>query len=1038
MSLPEISVNKPVTTLMITLSVIILGFLGFMSVQQEMMPELDLGIAVVITTYDGAGPEEVESMITLPLRNALGTVSNLQNISTTSSSGMSLIILEFAGGTDMNHASLNMRENIDMFSALLPAGVNPMVLQIDPNMMTGITIGVTGPFNMVTLLALVENQVIPNLERLNGVASVDVSGGITREISVELNPGLMAHYGLTAAQVANVLRMENVNRPGGLLAQGTAELQVRTVGQFTHVDEIASLPILAPTATIRLSDIATVTDGFANQTSYALVNGLPGIVVDISQQSTANIVDVSNLVSRELNSLRNQLPELEFLVIADSGQEVMATINNVWTTIFQVTGLAMLVLLLFLGNLRAPLIIGVSIPVSLIGTVALMFFMDMTFNMITLNAMVISVGLLVDNSIVVLENISRYLQLGFAPKEAAKKGASEVGFSILASTLTTVVIFVPILFTTGLAGEMFAQLGLVIAFTLLASLGVAMTFVPMASSKLLRANASGEKPHVFQRFSARFDAGFGRLEAWYASTLTAALKRKKLVLAAFALFVLGTGSVIGSMGMEFMAVADGGVINISIELPDGSLLDEVSAVTTEVLQRMGHMAEIDNLSAVVGGGGGMAAIFGGGGGNTASITVQLIHMTQRRHIGEVVADMRGLVADIPGAEITVGAFDPMGGGGSSVQVELVGEYLPTLMAAADALGAQIATLPFITDVASSAQTANPQAQVAVNRQQAAFYGLAASQVADVVNMAISGQTVTQLRQGGEEIDVVLRYNPEGLTHLPDLTNLMLTTPVGVTIPLNEVASISIEQGPASISTTNNQLVITLTADFFGTDLGTASAAVANVVADFEMPPGISQRIGGEFEMMMESFINLGIAMLVGFILLYMVMASQFESFAYPFIIIFSVPIAWTSGLFGVFLLGNSIDMVSFIGLILLMGIVINNGIILVDYINLRLSEGADIREAIVEGSRVRLRPILMTTSTTVVGAIPMILAAGEGSEMQNGLGSIIAFGLSFSSLITLVLIPILYQLLYNSQQKRANRKMSRVQRKMIAQPTAGN
>ena len=1040
MSLPQLSVNRPVTTVMLTLIVIILGGLGFMNLQQEMMPELDLGIAVVIASYDGAGPEEVENLVTVPLRNALGTVSNLQNISTTSTSGMSIVMLEFAPGTDMNHAALAMRENIDMWSALLPAGVDPMVLQLDPNMMESITIGITGPFNMVTLLSMVENQIVPSLERLDGVASVGVSGGIAREISIEIDPGLLAHYGLSTAQIAGTLRAENINRPGGLLAQGTSELQVRTVGQFSDVNEIANLPLMTPTgATIRLSDVATIVDGFSPQTSYALINGQQGIVIDVSRQSTANIVDVSNLVQGALAQLRLEFPELDFMMIEDSAEFIVATLANVWVTVIQATALAMLVLLVFLGNARAPMIIGVSIPVSLISTLAVMYFMDMSLNMITLNAMVISVGMLVDNSIVVLENIMRYLDLGYTPKDAAKKGAGEIGLSVMASTATTVVIFVPILFTQGLAGEMFGQLGLVIAFALLSSLVVAMTFVPMASSKFLIKNkATGSKPNLFKRFSNRFEAGFTKLENWYEKFLPKALKKKKTVLLSFLVFVLLTGSVIGMMGMEFMAEMDSGAISINIEVAQGSLLEEVSAVTGTVLERIDHMHEIDSVSAVVGGGGGMAALFGGGGGHTASVSIQLVPTNQRRDMHEIIADIRTLTDDIPGADIRVQALDPMAAGAMGVQLQLFGEYLPTLMQTGDNLIELIGELPFVTLVTSSAEASNAGARVEINRQQAAFYGLTASQVADVVNLAISGQTITQLRQGADEIDVVLRYDPQGMTHLPDLTNLMITTPMGITIPLAEVASITIEQGPASITTNNNQQLITLSATFEGTDLATASNAIAAVVHDYGLPLGVTYRFGGDFEMMMESFVALALAMLLGFVLLYMVMASQFESLVHPFIIIFSVPIAWTSGLFGVFLTGDNISIVSFIGLILLMGIVVNNGIILIDYINLKLSEGSDILEAIVQGSKVRLRPILMTTVTTVMGAIPMIFASGEGAEMQSGLGAIIAFGLSFSTLITLVLIPVLYHMLDTAKVKRQAKRASKAQKHVIAEPTAGN
>ena len=1033
MSLPAFAIRRPVTTVMATFIVIILGLMAFSNLRQELMPEMNFGIAIVIANYDGAGPEEVENLVTRPLRSALSTVTNLRTISTTSSAGSSLLILEFEDGTDMNHAAMGMRENIDMFSALLPDDVNPMVMQIDPSMMQGFTIGITGEFDMVRLLDIVEDVVIQRIERLEGVASTSISGGISREISVEIDPGRLAHFGITAQQIMGMLATENVNRPGGLMVQGQSELQVRTVGEFQSVSEIANLPIMTPSgAVIRLTDVARVTDGFRGMTSYAIINGEQGVIVDISQQSTANTVEVGRLVTAELASLGRDFPELQFTVITDTSQFIVASLNNVWTTVLQATFLSMLVLLVFLGNGRSPLIIGVSIPVALVASLALMYFADMTLNMISLNALVISVGLLIDNSIVVLESISRYIAKGLDPKEAARKGAQEVGLAVTMATLTTLAVFVPVLFVGGIAGEMFGQLGLVISFSLVAALVVAMTFVPMACSKFLKpemVTQATEKARGMRKFWAKFDSGYKRFESWYGKIIRWALGNKKWVLLSFLVFLLASGSVIGMMGMEFAPPMDQGLITISVDAPDGSLLEEISRLTSIVLDRIENVEAIQDVSVTVGGGGGLN-LFGGGGGSS-SVFIQLKPTNQRPHVDIVAEEIRNIIHPLPGAEITVRVEDGMGGGGgNAVSFNLFGDNMELLSIIGNEIVDEISTLSMIRNAETSLQASSPQARVNVDRQRASYFGLQASTIATTVQMAISGTTVTQFREGGTETPVVMRYMPERLVHITDLQNLVLVTPFGTSIPLSEVAEIVMEQSPTTITTQNQRQFISISAEFVDTDLNTATMAVLEVLNQFDFPDGVTFNFGGDFEMMMDSFVALAFALLLGFILLYMVMASQFESIAYPAIILFSIPVAWTAGLFGVFIMGDNLNIVSFIGLILLMGIVTNNGIVLVDYINTKLKEGLPVVEAIIFASKVRLKPILMTTITTVIGLMPMMFTSAEGAEMQQPLGSIIVFGLSFSTVITLVLIPCLYLILFNAKEKGRLRRERKREAKM--------
>jgi len=1007
---------------MLTLIVIILGVIALTNLKQELMPEINLGIAVVFAQYDGAGPEEVENLVTRPLETALSTVNNLQSITTTSSSGSAVLILEFVEGTDMDFATLRMRENIDMFRRLLPDGVSPRVMQIDPNMMQSFSVGVTGEYDMVTLKDIVDDHVVLRLEKLDGVGSVSVSGGMEREIGIELFPDKLNSYGIAAQQIAGVLAAENINRPGGTLMQGESQLQVRTTGEFQSVEEIANLPLTTPRgASIRLSDVARVVDGFKEVSSYSIINGRQGVTLSIAKQSIANTVDVSDRVIAELDQLRRDFPELEFTIIEDSADFIRASISNVWVTVFQATALAMIVLMLFLGNFRSPLIIGVSIPVAIVASLALMYFTDMTLNMVTLNALVISVGILIDNAIVVLESISRYVNMGMEPKEAARRGSKEVSMAVTVSTLTTIAVFVPVLFVGGIAGEMFGQLGLILSFSLISSLVVSMTFVPMACSKFLKKRDENKKPNAVRRTWERWDSAYERFRAWYGGILKWALDHKKAVVGIFLIFLIGSGTVIAFMGMEFMAEMDQGHVGITINTPRGGLLEEVSEATNIVLERISDMEEIQDLSVRVGGGGGMAAMFGGGGGtNRASVSITLVHKEQRPPIDDVMEEMRERIGLLPGVEYNVRATGDMmagGGGGNSISFDLFGDDVEQLADTGSEIVRRISELPSIRNASSSLQEGYPQARVNVDRQRANFHGLQAASVASTVNMAISGMTVTRFRVEGSEVDVVMRYQPERLEYITDLHNLMLMTPRGTSIPLSEVADIYEEQGPTSITKQNQRRYITISAEFVDTDLNSVSAEIRAVLDEMVLPSGVTYEFGGMFAMMMESFESLILAMILGFVLLYMVMASQFESIAYPSTILFSIPIAWTAGLFGIFLMGDNISVVSFIGLILLMGIVINNGIMLVDFINRKRKEGLTTYDAILFAAPVRLRPILMTTLTTVVGLMPLLFAAAEGAEMQRPLGAVVVFGLSFSTMITLILIPVLYMTLHNIRKK---------------------
>jgi HAE1 family hydrophobic/amphiphilic exporter-1 len=1004
---------------MVILIVVILGIVSLLNLKLELMPQMDLGVAIVTAEYDGAGPEEIENLVTRPLEDVLNTVSNLEGLTSTSSDGRSLIVLEFSDGTDMDSAALKIRENVDLIKDFLPDGVEPHVMQIDPSVMDELSIGVTGQdgMDLVQLRNILDDEVIKRLEKLEGVGSISVSGGMEREISVELFPDKLANYGVSSSQIAQLLAAENINLPGGDLSQGEFELQIRTTGEFQSVAEIEAMPVTTPRGVvIRLGDLARVTDGFKKVNSYAIINGGQGIMLSIAKQSTANTVEVAERVVAEIDILRQDFPELDLALVLDTSGFIKSSVNNVWNAVFQATLLASIVLLVFLGGARTSLIIGVAIPISIIGTLGLMYFAGLTLNMVTLMALLISVGMLVDNSIVVLECITRHIQEGKDPKTAAVEGAQEVGISVVASTLTTVIVFVPVMFVSGIAGEMFGQLGLVLTFALMSSLVVSLTFVPMACSKFLKPETGSKKRPLWDKWSGALK----KLETGYSRLLRFSLTHRPLIVVLFVTFVVVTASVFLFMGMEFLTAMDQGYVQVSVSVPVGSRLEEVSAATDIVLERIENIDGIQEISVTVGSGE-LALLTRSGGASSASIIAKLTPKAGRRSINAISEDMRAAIGTLTGAECVVSNINGASmlgmGGETSVTINVFSDDLDILRQTGGDIVEIISALPMLRNAESSIETGLPQARVVIDRNKASSYGLQASAVAATVSMAVNGSTVTKYKVEGDEIDVVMRYDTQRLNYLPDLENLVIMTPAGASVPLFEVAEIINEEGVSSITKDDRKRYISVTADFLDYTLSEVTEQIDALLADYEFQGDSYYEYGGSFVTMMESFSSLLLALLLGFVMVYMVIAAQFESLAYPGTILFSIPVSWAAGLVGLFFLGQSVNIISLIGLILLMGIVVNNGIVLVDYINIKRKEGLSTFDAIMYAAPVRLRPILMTTITTVVGMLPMLFGKGEGSELQVPMGAVIIFGLSIGTFVTLLLIPVLYLMLHNLRKK---------------------
>ncbi|MDH7577563.1 MAG: efflux RND transporter permease subunit [Bacillota bacterium] len=1018
MNLPELAVRRSVTVFMLILGLLVLGFVALSRLAIDLFPNLKLPVAAVMVEYPGAGPQEVEKAVTEPLEETLATVNNVDTVKSESRAGSSTIILWFAWGTDMDFATLQMREKIDMIKGMLPADAeNPMVFKMDPAMMPVIQVGMSGGKDLAELTRLAEDVVKPGLERLPGAAWVIVTGGLTREVHVLVDPVKLDSYGLSLEQVAQALRAENMELSAGSLAEGKKEFTVRTTGEFEDLAQLAGIPLVTTGGSVvYLKDIARISQGYTDLTQATYMNGRSSVGIHVLKQSGSNTVEVAERVRKELEALKKELPgNVEVNTVFDQSEFIRDAINSVVRNALIGAALAVLILFLFLRHIRTTLVIALAIPISIIATFILVYFAGITLNMLSLGGLALGVGMMVDNSIVVLENIYRYRQEGRSLWEAATAGAQEVAMAITASTLTTVIVFLPVVFVQGLASQIFRDLALTVTFSLLCSLLVALTFVPVLANRLLVVLPAAGEPRAW---AGRASAAVGRyLEAlrdFYGEVLAWALgHRKAVVLGSLAVF-LGSLALVPVIGTEFFPRMDTGEISIEVEMSRGSSLAETGRVAARVEEICAALPEVETTFVSVGSAEEMGG-FGASESDRARLRVQLVPRRERGRTTEaVVEEIRKQVAEIPGAEIKAAEADLISATmptEAPIALTVQGNDLAALKRVAGLVAQEVRQVPGTRDVKTSLEEGKPEIEVRLDRERAASYGLGTAQVAQTLRTAVFGQVVTRYRSGGEELDLRLRLVPEARTSLRELENLRITAPNGVAVPLREIAALREVEGPSVIAREDQTRVCYVTGDLAGRPLGDVMKDIQARLAGLRLPRGCEIVYGGEHKEMQESFGSLSFALLLGVLLVYMVMASQFESLFHPFVIMFTMPLAFIGVVLGLALTGHTFNIVTFIGAIMLAGIVVNNAIVLVDYINTLRRRGMARREAILQAGRVRLRPVLMTALTTILGMAPLTLGIGEGAEADAPLAVAVIGGLTVATFMTLVVVPVVYTLL---------------------------
>ncbi len=1015
MKIVETSVKRPIGVIMIILALILMGSISLKNLALDLYPELNLPIGIVVTEYEGAAPQEVEKLVTNTLEGTLGTVEGIKKIQSTSSQGQSLVILQFDWGSNMDAKINSMRDKLDLVTNFLPEDAGkPLVLKIDPTAMPIARLSVSGNIDSARLTQITEDIVKPRLERTPGVAQVSVIGAKEKEVKVEVSPLYLQGYGLSLNTIIQILGSENLSASAGTLPKGDREISLRINGEFENIEQIKDILIPLPKGgTVKLSDVAKVSEVFKETTEITKVSGKPSLSIDISKKSDGNTIQVANELYQSIEEINKHVPEgVKIDFVYDLSIFIRQSVDNVIQNLIIGGILAIVILYLFLRNIRSTMVIGITMPVAVITTFNLIYFTGESLNLLTLGGLALGIGMMVDSAIVILENIYRHREQGSSLVEAAIEGTKEVGPAVIASTLTTVAVFLPIVFVKGLAAELFRPLALTVSFALLASLIASITVVPMLSAKLLKDNQELQKGNFLKNLIYYPLEGFHKMMDkvyhGYSKALAWGLKRRKTVVFGTIIAIAVTFALVPLVGTEFIPAMDQGEINIDVTLPEGTQLTETDRTVSLIEKELSEIEEVVTIFTSAGSGGAMQ--MGLPSGNIGNLYIRLAPIDERdRTTDQVMEEIRGKISKFPGAEVKVTQIQSGGFGTSTpISIMISGDDLIVLEQIAYQIKEVTEKVEGTRNVSTSVDEGRPEMRIIVDRDKAAAYGLNFAQIVSTVRTGFNGQVATRFRSEGTELDVRVTLPDEYKQDMNQIGDITLASPFGSQIPLKEVAEIVEIKGPAKIQREDQRRQVTVGSDIVGRDLGSITTDIQAEIDKLNIPEGYIVEIGGQVKEMTDAFGDLQYALILAVFLVYMVMAVQFEAVTYPFIIMFSMPATFIGIIVGLVLLGHPLSIPAFIGIIVLAGIVVNNAIVLIDYVNILRKRGMNREEAILKAGPNRLRPILMTTLTTILGLVPLMLGIGEGAETQAPMATVVIFGLSFSTLVTLILVPVIY------------------------------
>lgn len=1026
--LSKFAVKHPVSILMAVLGIFVMGFISFSRLNIDMLPDISFPVVMVTTQYPNVAPEEVETSVTRIVEEACSRVNNLDKIDSISMEGTSVVIIRFTWGTDIDMAALDVREKLDSILSLLPQDAKtPTIGKWDPAQLPILILGVTGGKNLQELRWIADNVITTRLEAVEGVAAAIANGGYVRQILISVDNEKIRGLGISLNDVTRLLSQENMNLPAGLAKEGRTEYLVRSIGEITEPAKFGEIVVTTINGRpVLLKDIAEIKDTHYDPRVLNRMDKEPSVSVMIVRQSAANTVQTVERCFKELEKMKKFLPSnIKFEVAYNQATFIQDAIRTVRDNAAAGAILAILIILFFLRNIRSTLIIALSIPISILATFVLIYMAKMTLNLMSLGGLALGVGLIVDDAIVVLENIYRHLHRNkdLTPPEASVSGSTEIAKAVTASTFTVMIVFLPMIFVSGMAGKLFLQFSLTVIFSIGISLIMALTVVPMLTSRILR-REEGSVENKWSKLAKKAGDFFDAIDSNYRRVLKWALSHRMLVILIAGGTLILSFVLFGLVGTELMPATDSGYFNVYIKLPLDSSLETTDNITKRIEDILIENPDIKTVFSTSGALSFMGGAFSRPAKHRASFTVELKDTKSRKNpygrthsTNEVMANIEKKISSIPASTNQVYQFDIVSrmivGGGYDLEIDLFGPDLDKLSKTAKDMMAKISDVQGLVGLETGWEEASPELHIVVDRDRAAALGFTYGQIAKTIETATKGTTATYYMEGGNQYDVVVQLNESQRTTIDEIANTTITTLSGQYVPLSSVAKISFEKGPNQISRQNKQRMISITGMARGRAIGDITKEVQKKLASFNYPTGYYVNYGGAQEQMKESFESLILALILAIILVYMLLASQYESLVHPFSIMFSLPLAVVGVVLALFLTGRHFGVTAFIGVIMLVGIVVKNAILLVDYTNNLRSRGYDRNEAILEAGPTRLRPILMTTSATILGMIPLAVALGKGAEAQAPMATAVIGGLATSTLLTLIVVPVVYTILDN-------------------------
>lgn len=1007
MKFAQTFIKHHVMTILLYILVVVFGFYSFQNLPLALMPSMEVPAAVVYATYPGAGPEDIEQQVTKKLEGAVAGLSGLDTLQSTSSENMAMLVIQFTNHTDMDQAMTDLRDKVAQVKSQLPDDASdPTVMSIDIDSMPVVQVALRGN-DLASLQSIAEDEIQPALERLDGVASVDISGGYEQEIAVHTDASRLKGYNLTISSIGQQLGADNIAIPGGELDNGSQTLAVRTDGEYSSIDDVKNALISLPAGgTVRLSQIADVSMQPKDQDAISKVDGEECIILSVNKQSGSNTAQIAELAKAEFDSLLKSNDSLQWNIVMDQSDYINMTVNNAIQNIWMGVLFAAIVLFLFLRDLGATLAVTIAMPCCILFTFLIMNVLGITLNMMSLGGITLGVGMIVDNSIVVLENIFTYRADGYDRMDACTKGTGEVIGAVIASTLTTVAVFLPIALSGGMAGMMFKEFCITIVALLLSSLIISVTLVPLLCYFLL---GSTKQKSVKPQGSGATPITEKPLSRVYRSSLNFLITHRWAGIALTVVICIVSVLSVSQAGMELIPEMDEGQVSVTVSMPNGSTMEDTAAIEDRIAAIA--VDTIPELEQIYYSTGSSTSIVSSSSG--ASITISLVDLDQRdRSSADIAKQLRHDLQDIAGCELTVSTSSTMSmSTDSDISVELTGDDYDQLAETADDLANQISALPDAINVESSAGEQTPRVAVKINRENASRFGLSATAIGGLVRGELTGSTATTLRMNGEEYDVTVAGDEDVATSLDALRSMQIPTMTGGTVPLSMVADVYTELSPQSIVRKNQKETVTITGESESGDSNAIKAAVDDIVAKYELPDGVEVGEGDTAaSQIAETTGTLMLALAVAILLVYFILATQFNSFSLPIAIMLILPIGLLGSMILLWPTGNHVSMVALLGVIILAGTVVNSSIVLIDYTLQRRQRGEDKNTAILNACPRRVRPVLMTAMTTILGLVPMVCSSGEGSEMMKPMGVVMMTGMVISTIATLFITPVYYSL----------------------------